>query len=528
MTGAWSLLRLALRRDRVMLPLIVLGFAGTAALSAGATVGLYPTEASRVAAAHALNATSALIALYGRIYDPRSIAAIAMLKLSGFGTALVGLVAAILTVRHSRTEEESGRLELIGAAAVGRLAPLGSALALAGIASLAVGVCTAAGLIAAGLPAAGSIAFGLSWTGAGVVFAGLGAVAAQLSTSARTAGGLAASAVGVAYVLRAVGDARSAAGVGWESWASPIGWAQQVRPYAGERWWVLGLMAAATVVLAGAALALAARRDLGAGLLPDRTGPASASPRLAGPIGLLWRLERGGLIAWTVACAGAGAAFGGVASGVGGLLTSAQSRRFIDRLGGAHGLIDAFLVTELGFMGLIAAAYGIQATLRLRGEETGGRAEPVLAGAVGRVRWAGGGLGLALLGSAALLLASGVAAAAARLIEGASGREAASVIAGALVQLPAIAVMTGLAIALFGLLPQRVGVAWAALAAVLVLGEIGRVLGLPGWVVGLSPFAHVPRIPGGSFQPGPVAALLAVAAALSAVGLAGVRRRDLT
>ena len=527
MKGTAALLRLALRRDRVALPLIVLAFALTAGSSAGATVGLYPTAASRLQAAHALNATSALIALYGRIYDPGSTGAIAMLKLGGFGTALMGVVAAILTVRHSRTEEESERLELVGAAAVGRAAPLLSALALTAVASIAVGVATAAGLSAAGLPVAGSIAFGLAWTGAGFVFGGVAAVTAQLATSARTATGLAVSAVAVAYVLRAVGDGRSGSGAGWESWISPIGWAQQVRPYAGERWWVSGLMAATAAVLAAAALVLATRRDLGAGLLAARPGPATASPRLAGPIGLQWRLQRGGLVSWAVGCAGAGAAFGGIASGVGGILTSAQSRRFIDRLGGPHGLVNAFLVTELGFMGLVAAAYGIQATLRLRGEETAGRMEPVLAGAVGRRRFAGGGLGLALAGSAVLLLATGLTAAAARLLSGEGAGGAAGVVAGAMLQLPAAAVMAALAFALFGLAPQRCGVAWAALAAVLVLGEVGRVFGFPGWVVGLSPFTHVPRLPGGSFQAAPVAALVAVAAALSLAGLAGILRRDL-
>ena len=53
LAGTWPLVRLALRRDRVLLPAWILGFAGMAGFSASATVGLYPDESQRVTAAEA-------------------------------------------------------------------------------------------------------------------------------------------------------------------------------------------------------------------------------------------------------------------------------------------------------------------------------------------------------------------------------------------------------------------------------------------------------------------------------------------
>ncbi|MEV0979719.1 hypothetical protein [Streptomyces sp. NPDC049915] len=50
----------------------------------------------------------------------------------------------------------------------------------------------------------------------------------------------------------------------------------------------------------------------------------------------------------------------------------------------------------------------------------------------------------------------------------------------------------------------------------------------PRAVVNLSPFGHLPKLPGGEMAWGPVRVLVGLAAVLVAVGLVGVRRRDLT
>lgn len=94
---------------------------------------------------------------------------------------------------------------------------------------------SALGLIATGLAAAGSAAFGLAWAATGCAFTAVGALSAQLTPGGRTATGIAASFLGLAYILRAIGDAAGHDDAIWLSWLSPIGWSQQVRPFAHER-----------------------------------------------------------------------------------------------------------------------------------------------------------------------------------------------------------------------------------------------------------------------------------------------------
>ena len=525
-TGLAPLARLALRRDRVLLPVWVAVFVLTAWSSAAATVELYPTADSRIAAAGGINAAPALVAFYGRIYDPSSLGAIAMIKMTGLGAAMVAVLAIVLLVRHTRADEEAGRLELVGAGVVGRQAALGAALLVTLLANLALALFTAAVLAAAGLPVAGSIAFGLAWAATGLAFAGVAAVAVQLATNRRTAVGLSVFVLGAAYLLRAVGDTAGPEGPGWATWLSPIGWSQGVRPYAHERWWVFALLVGFAAVCSAAAFALSAHRDLGAGLLPDRPGPDRAGVGLHSALGLAWRLQRGALLGWAVAFVVLGAVLGGIVTSIDSMLDSPQAREFFVRLGGEKALSDAFLATDLGFVGVCAAAYGIQAAMRLRSEEQGLRAEPLLAAAVGRVRWTLSHTLIALLGSAVLVGCAGLAAGVSYALATDDPGQVGRVLAAALVQIPAVWVLTGLVVAVFGLLPRAAMAGWAALVGFLLIAEVGPLLQVDQLVLDLSPFAHVPRMPGAPFTAVPLLWLLAVAGALLAAGLVGVRRRD--
>ena len=526
LVGTGSLVRLALRRDRIMLTVWLLIFVAMAAGSASATAGIYDTVESRVEAAASINNTPSLVALYGLIYDETSLGAISMIKLGAFGGALVAVLAILLVVRHTRAEEEAGRLELVGSTVVGRHAPLAAALLVTVGANLVLGLLTALGLVGAGLPPSGSFAFGLAWAGIGIAFAAVAAVAAQVTESARAAIGIAMAFLGVVYVLRAIGDTAGDGGAVWLRWLSPIGWGQQVRPFAGDRWWVLILPMAFFVVVTAAAHALVARRDHGAGLLPDRPGPATAGASLRGPLGLAWRLHRGALYGWTAGFVLVGLVFGNVASNVGDFLDSPAAKDLIQKLGGLQGLTDAFMSTELGMAGVIASVYAVQVVLRLRSEETELRAEPVLATAVGRISWAFSHITIALLGTAALLVAAGVGGGIAYGAETGDAGDFWRVLAAAVVRIPAAWVLAGIVVAAFGIVPRAVVAGWVALVTFLLLGEFGPLFELDQWVMDISPYAHIPRLPGGEFSAIPLIWLVGVAAALTAIGLVGFRRRD--
>lgn len=524
--GTGALLRLAVRRDRVLMPVWLLIFVATAAGSAGATASLYPTEQARAAAAETSNAGPALVALYGRIYDPTNPGGIAMLKMTGLGALFVGILMIITVVRHSRAEEESGRLELLSAGVVGRRAPLTAALIVAGGSSVVLGVLTALGLIAAGLPATGSVAFGLAWACTGIAFAAVAAITAQLTESARAATGSAITVLGVAYVVRAVSDAGT--GTQWLAWLSPMGWVAQIRPFGGNRWWVALIIVTFTVLAVGTAYAVRARRDLGAGVLHPRLGHARASATLRSPLALAWRLQRGSLYGWLAGFVVLGFIMGGVASGVGGLIDTPAAKDLITKLGGVSNLTNAFLATEVGMIGVIAAAYGIQAASRLRSEETGQRAEPLLAGAVTRPRLLASHTVVALVGTTALMVGFGLASGLAYgATTGRVGQEVSRMLGAGIAQLPAIWVLTAIVVALFGLAPRLVVGGWVALVVFLILGQFGDVLGLSKAVTDVSPFAHSPRLPGGEFSAVPVLWLCMIAVALGVSGFVGFRRRDI-
>jgi ABC-2 type transport system permease protein len=532
LTGTGQLARLAFRRDRIALPAAVYVITVLVATTAYGLKKLYPTEVSRAALAATAGTNPALRFLYGRL-DGASLGSLTTWRYGMWAGIFAALMTIFVVIRHTRTDEEAGRLELVGSAAVGRQAALVAGLLTAAAASVAVAVLLCVALPLVGLPAAGSAALALAIGCCGLAFTGIAAVAAQLTASARAARGIALGALGVAFVLRGVGDSAPQAGAGgpsWLSWASPLGWIQLTRPFAGERWWVLVLPLAVAVLGTGLAFALAARRDLGAGLLPDRPGRATASRWLRDPFGLAWRLQRGMLLGWVTGYVFTFAACGAAAKGISQLLgTSTALEREFARLGGSAAITNAYLAALMLLAGLVSAAYAVSTILRLRTEETEQRAEPVLATATGRVRWALSHIVLAVAGAALLLAVAGVATGLGYGLRiGSAGTQAARMAGAAMGQLPSALVLAAVAIAIYGLFPEAsVPGAWTAVGLVVVIALFGQVLQLSHWVLDISPFTHAPRLPGGTVSAAPLLWLCLVTVALAAAGLAGLRRRDI-
>jgi ABC-2 type transport system permease protein len=290
------------------------------------------------------------------------------------------------------------------------------------------------------------------------------------------------------------------------------------------------ILSAALALLSGSlAYAISSRRDVGAGAFPTRAGPASASRILGGPIGLAWRLQRASLLGWSAGLAMFGVVYGSVANSVGELLNeNPQLAQIVARLGGQQGLTDAFFSTATGVLALIAAAYSIRTALRLQAEEDGIRAEPVLSTATSRLRWAASHLIFAVLGPALMMLVAGFAMGATYgAIMGDIGGQGSRVMGAALIQVPAVWVLTGATAALYGFAPRLTVMSWGFLVICLLLGLLGQILGFPQWLIDLSPFTHVQALRAADANPAAIAALLAIGAGLTGAGLIGFRRRDL-
>lgn len=521
-TGTLGMLRLYLRRDRIVLPLWVLLLSTPlATVYIGGIEKVYPTQAARAEFVAMIMASPAQRALYGNIYND-SLGATGIWK-AGMFYLLIGVAVILTVIRHTRTDEETGRAELLGSTVLGRYAGLTATLILAFGASLATGAIGAAGLLETSVPSRGSLAFGAALACSGLVFTAVAAVTAQLSTSARFARGAAFSVLAAAFTLRAAGDAGSTA----LSWLSPLGWSLQVRPYAGDRWWVLLLHLATTVLLTALAYRLLAGRDVGGGLIAERPGPAEATALLRNAFGLAWRLDRGALVMWTVGLCLYGLLIGSIVHGISDELGGAAARDVVVRMGGTKILEQAFVAAAFSMLAMMAAAFAISLTLRLRHEEAGQHTETLLSGSVSRSRWLTGHLVLALLGSASAIVIAGMVAG---LTYGIAAHDVGGklfmVVGTALVQLPAVWLPAAVAVALFGLAPRYSPVAWGVLVAFVALYLIGELSGLPQWVLDLEPFAHVPLVSGHTVTPVPLLALLTIDAGLIALGTAAFQRRD--
>ncbi|WP_282791053.1 ABC transporter permease [Streptomyces sp. CC224B] len=517
LAGTAPLLRLALRRDRVLIP-VWLGVITLMVLSMPNTLRqVYGTPEKRADLVASLTTDATLRAFYGPVFD-QSVGGLTAWRVGTFAGVLAAVMSLVVVVRHTREEEETGRQELISSAGVGRLAPLTAALLAALAANTALALLLAAGL--AGEGGTGALALGLAVGCTGMVFAAVAAVAAQLTESARLAKGIAAAVLGAAFVLRAAGDAATKDGSSLLTWFSPVGWVEHTRAFADERWWVPLLSAGAAAVGCVAAYELAGRRDLGMSFLPSR--PGRAHGRLATAGALARRLQRGAVLGWSAGFLLAGAVLGGMADGATDLVgDNADTRAIFRRMGGQAGLTDAFLSAMVGVVAMVGALYVVGSVLRLHGEETSQRAEPVLATAVGRLRWAAGHLVVAFAGTALLMSLAACGFALGR------GEDAGPIAAACLVQVPAIWVVGALAVFLYGLSPRLAPASWGAAGAVLLIGWLGPALDVPRAVMNLSPFSHLPKLPGNDLTWTPVLVLTGLAVVLTAAGLAALRRRDL-
>ncbi|WLW53347.1 ABC transporter permease [Streptomyces sp. YU58] len=518
LTGTGTLLRFALRRDRLMVPVWVAVNALMVLSMPNSLKSLYDTPADRADLLRQMETNSSLRALIGPVFDD-SLGALTAWRVGVYAGALAAVMSLIVVVRHTRDEEESGRQELVASGMVGRRASLTAALLTALVANGALALLVTAGL--AGQGATGALALGLGIGGVGLVFATMAAIVAQLTESARLARGLTAAVLGAAFVLRAAGDSATDDGSSVLTWLSPLGWLENLRSFADERWWVLLLFLAAAALQGTAAYVLAGRRDVGMSFLPTRPGPAAG--RLASASALAWRLQRGSVLGWSIGFLLAGLVYGGMTDGVADFVgDNDNAREIFERMGGQSGITDAFLASMVGMLGLIAALYIVSSVLRLHGEETSGRAEPVLANAVGRLRWAAGHLVIAFGGAALIMLLAGLGFAVGH------GKQAGPILGACLVQVAAVWVVGGLTVLLHGLAPRAAVAAWGVAGAILLIGWVGPALDAPQVLLDLSPFGHLPKLPGGEMEWGPVLTLLLLAAAMTAAGLAVLRRRDLT
>lgn len=517
-------LRFAARRDRLRAPVWIVSIVGLAALSAVSVDALYRTPLDLQGYADLAVANLAFKAIAGPGYglDDVTLGAVVMNEVSMYTYVAVALLAIFMVVRHTRAEEESERADLVRAAPVGRYTALAIAAVWVSAIVVVIGVGLTTTLLAIGLPTAGSVAFGAATVAIGLVFVGVASVTAQVATSARAANAVGGAVLGLSFVFRAVGDI----GNGWMTWLSPLGITQAIRPYADERWWVLVPLALIAATTLGAAVVLLGRRDLGAGSLSQRSGPAAGSPRLATPLAIAVRLQRASFMGWFVGIALTGYFIGLIADEAEAIAENEAVAEFLT--GAGQGTLTELLLATMTLMvALIASGFTVASVLRLRTEELAGRAEPMLATPVGRWRWLSSHFAVSVGGSLLIMIGAGIAMGLGYLSSTMQSDEILPVVVASLAQFVAMVVLGSLTLALVAISPRWAPLAWVGVVVSYVVGMLGNTLDLPQWLRNLSPFEHVPALPAASFDPLPLLVLAVVAVALAAVAMFAIRRRDI-
>lgn len=516
-TGLGSLVRIALRRDRIRLGVWIIVLTATMVYTPAAIQMAYPDDLARLSRVEMLK-TPAGMMLGGPMFggNETDLGAMMANELMLTLIAATSILAILTVIRHTRAEEESGAAELVLSSVVGRYARTAAALVVvAGVnAVLAVTMTTA--MAATGLNLLDTAAMCLGVTAVATLFGAVAAVTAQLWRQSRTAIGAAMGLLALAALVRGVGDVIDHSGSAL-SWLSPIAWAQQMRSFVDLRWWPLALLVAVTLTLVGLAAVLERSRQYDAGTFAS-TGDHPGARPVRDVLGLHLTLQRGALIGWGVGLFLAGLTFGSMTES---LLDAGQDNELIGRMLAAQGN-DGVYTTMTQFLAAAATGYVASAVLRVYADEQSGIGETVLAGSVSRWRWLLSAVAAAVLGSAVLMVLAGLGnGLGAGITLGEPGTVLRLTAAG-LAYVPAMAVIAG--VAAVAVAVRHPWIAWLAVTFVVLALYLGALLRLPRWLIEASPV-------GRTTAPSdvPVTALVVmVAAAAALTTLAGwvYRRRD--
>ncbi|MFI7545008.1 ABC transporter permease [Actinoplanes sp. NPDC049599] len=521
------LTRFALRRDRTRLLLCVVALAGVTALALPTFAETYTNDAQRQQRADLMR-TPVGVFFGGPGYGLRdyTIGPMVVNEILPALLLVLAVVNVLMILRHTRTEEQTGRAELVRANAVGRRAPITAAMLTCLIADALTGAAVALVLVLRGLAAVDSIAVGVGITLTAMVFAAIAAVFAQITENARTATGLTVLVIAALYLTRVSGDVAAAGGTP-PSWVSPTTWFFQTRPFVDLRWWPLLIPLVTVAVLVPLAYALAARRDVGAGLVAPRRGPADARTSLRSPLALTLRMQRGLIIAWTLAAVLLGLFYGSLGGQVERMVR--ENPDTVKAIGNDQlNVVDGFLATMLVYVSILASVLAISSVSRMRSEERSGRGELVLATAVSRLRWMGAAFGVAAVSASIAQVAGGMALALTSSSALGDPSLAGQLTAATFNYLPIPLLFAALSALLFGLSAAAARAAWIAFAGGLFITLFSGFAELPAWVSKLSLFNLPALVPLKPVEPVVLTGMVLAALVATGLGLALFRRRDLS
>ncbi|WP_062288800.1 ABC transporter permease [Demequina phytophila] len=523
-TGAPRLLRASLHHEaRSFAPWIAI----VTALSASSVLvypWVFPTQADREGLATLVGSNPALGLIFGPAFDLSTADGFNAWRALALGGLFTALGAIFVVTRATRGQEDSGQAELLASGVLGRSSRLLTAVAMGLVMSVVVGVVSFLVAWACGGGVESTALLSATFTATGWMGTGIAAVTSQLGAEARASSSLAVATFGTLFILR--GFAYSVEAADWAIWINPLAWMTETKPSVDNSWAPLGLAVALTAVTLAVAFVLQSRRDFGQGAIAPAPGPARGRTR--SPFALALRLNRGSLIAWAVGFGVLGTVFGYFTTAITDLLSADEGIAQILAAGATtpEDLFGAFLATIISLVGIISSIACVQMVLRVRKEEMEDRVEPLIATPVSRPRYYAAHVGVALLAAPVFLTIAGLVIAS--FASGADiGVTFGEALGQALVTVPAVWTVVAVSIAVVGARPRLAIAAWAGVVISFALTLLGPTFGLDDWVLGISPYYHVPHLATSAYSWGGLAVVALVGALLCGVGFRGFRHRDL-
>ena len=442
--------------------------------------------------------------------------------------ALASVWIVLAATRITRGEEDAGRWDLLLA---GRLRTVDVVLrCLAAIAGSAVliSVAVGAGLMAAGTGITGAIVYAAAILGVALTFGTAGVLAAQIMPTRSSAVGVVVGLLGIGLLVRMLAD--GVPRLAWAAWTTPFGLTAKAAPYADNRVTPLIVLAGFPLVFAVTGLVTARQRDVGSGLVAVATRRPPRTTLLGSIGGFAMRRAVRPAIGWAAGIAVYFLLIGALIASI--LEFFDKNPRFAELAGAAgFGGLHSANGFAAALFSLLAIPTGLYAATRLAtfvADEKARRWTSIFATDVSRIRLAGIEIAGATAGMVLLHVIAGLAIWAGAAITGAP-LGAGAALSGALNTAPIAWLSVGAASLALGWLPSAVG-AIGALPVVggFLLNVMTQGMQAPTWVVNLSPFVHVSAVPNLPPDWATIATLMVIGVIMTAIGVAGYARRDLT
>jgi ABC-2 type transport system permease protein len=490
----------------------------------------YPDVADRQQLAQSLGANAGVRALFGAPSQLDTVGGFTAWRSTVLVMLVGGVWGLLMATKVLRGDEEQGRSELIFSGPLTRAQATGSMItgllgtmlvvfAVIAVATVAVGRGGDHFSVSAGLWFALSLVLGPT------VFVAVGAVAAQVAPTRRSAATIAGVAFGGAYVVRVIADAGTEGR--WLSWLTPFGWVERMQPLTGTNVAPLLPMVAAIGILVFVAVWLSEHRDIGGAILPDRPTADPHTSLLGSPTGLAVRLWRGSAIGWAIGLALMGAVFGMISKSVSDAVASNEGiAEVFQRLGAGQFSARAYLGVTFIFLSALIGVIAANFLTSSRAEEADGQLDHVVVRPVSAVRWLVSRVAVAAVIILGLGVVSGIGGWAGIVAEDAGVGFGRMLLAGLNLVPPGLFVL-GVGTLAFGLVPRWTApVAYGVVAWSFLLEFIGAIVKANHWILDTSLLHHLAPVPATDPRWSTWITLTALGLLAAAIGTLAFHSRD--